>query len=47
MYACKRDYYDSIQMKSDMTFPHVGQSSLFFIMFYLLDISSFFMALEV
>jgi hypothetical protein len=26
-----------IQMRSEMTFPHVGQSSLFFIMFVLLD----------
>jgi hypothetical protein len=28
---------DSIQMRLDMTFPHVGQSSLFFNMFVLLD----------
>jgi hypothetical protein len=27
--------YDSIQMRSDMTFPHVGQSSLFLNMFVL------------
>jgi hypothetical protein len=30
--------FDSVQMRSDMTFPHIGQSSLFFNMFVLLDI---------